>query len=101
MSSFLYLSYTATLSNTMAFNHYAKLKRIIDEQPEGWFIMRIDQPTTSKSFSGEVRTFDHYYRLYSPDGTQIKYGKFQQIDKLASILNIPTESLPVVAEELS
>ncbi len=80
----------------MAFNHYAKLKKIIEAQSDGWFIVRIDQPTTSKTFSGETRHFDHYYRLCTPDGSYIKYGKFQQIDRLASVLDRPAESLPIV-----
>ncbi len=80
----------------MAFNHYAKIKRIIAEQPDGWYIKRIDQPTTAKNFKGEEIHYAHYYRLYAVDGSQIKYGKFQKIDKLASILERPVEDLPVI-----
>lgn len=83
----------------MAFNHYAKLKRILEEQPDGWFILYINQPTTSKTFSGEVRSFDHYYRLCDASGAYIKYGKFQQLERLAAILNRPAESLPVISLE--
>lgn len=79
----------------MAFNHYAKLKRILDAEPAGWYIMRIDEPTTSQTFKGELRTFDHYYRLYSNDDQPIKYGKFQQIERLASALKVPVEALPI------
>ncbi|HET6622524.1 MAG TPA: hypothetical protein VFG56_01170 [Candidatus Saccharimonadales bacterium] len=80
----------------MAFNHYAKLKRILAEQPAGWYIRRIDQPTSAKTFSGETVHYSHYYRLYSADDQVIPYGKFQQIERLAQTLGIPTEALPVV-----
>ena len=80
----------------MAFNHYAKLKRILDAEPVGWYIRRIDEPTTAQTFRGELRHFDHYYRLYHADGTVIKYGKFQQLDRLATALGVPIEALPLV-----
>ena len=80
----------------MAFNHYAKLKAILKEEEPGWFIKRIDQPTSSKNFKGETTHFPHYYRLFRNDGTQIKYGKFQQLERLARILEIPAEELPVI-----
>lgn len=79
----------------MAFNHYAKIKQILAEQSPGWYIIRIDEPTTAKNFKGETRKFDHYYRIYSADGQPIKYCKFQQIDRLASALGVPVEALPV------
>ena len=82
----------------MAFNHYAKIKRIVDEQPQGWYIRRIDQPTAAKNFRGEVVAYDHYYRIYTADGTEIKYGKFQKIDKLASILHVDVADLPVIED---
>jgi len=80
----------------VSFNHYAKLKRIIDEQPSGWFIRKIDQPTVAMNFRGEKVTYGHYYRLYNATGQQIPYGKFQKIDKLAKILGVETEDLPVL-----
>lgn len=80
----------------MAFNHYAKLKRLIEREPPGWYIVRIDEPTTAQSFRGETRHFDHYYRLYSADGTPIKYGKFQQLDRLASVLGVEATDLPLM-----
>lgn len=80
----------------MPFNHYAKIKHILEAQPEGWFIRRIDQPTSAKNFKGDVVTFPHYYRIYARDDTPIKYCKFQQIERLASILDIPVEALPVI-----
>ena len=85
----------------MAFNHYAKIKRILDEQPKGWYILRINEQTTAQSFKGEVRVFDHYYRIYGVDNQLVKYCKFQQIERLASILNLPVEALPIVDEVLS
>lgn len=80
----------------MAFNHYAKMKRILDEQPPGWYIRRIDEPTRSQSFKGELRTFDHYYRIYDASGQPIKFCKFQQIERLASVLRVPVEALPML-----
>lgn len=82
----------------MAFNHYAKIKRILAEQPEGWYILRIDEPTHAQNFKGEIVYFSHYYRIYDTYGQPIKYCKFQQIERLASALGVPTESLPVIAE---
>ena len=82
----------------MAFNHYAKIKRILAEQPEGWYIRRIGAPTTAKNFRGETVHYDHYYRIYTADSAPIKYCKFQKIDKLASILNTAEEELPIVEE---
>jgi hypothetical protein len=79
-----------------SFNHYAKLKRILDTEPPGWFIKLIPEPTTAINFKGETVKFDHYYRLYSADGTAIKYGKFQQLDRLAQALGASTEELPVL-----
>ena len=81
----------------MPFNHYAKLKRILDMEPAGWYIRRIYEPTTALNFKGEKRHFGHYYRLYHADGAPIRYGKFQQLDRLASALGVNTEDLPVVA----
>lgn len=82
----------------MAFNHYAKLQRILADQPPGWYIRRINEPTIAQTFRGETRTFDHYYRLYSADNQQIKYGKFQQIDRLALALKCSPDELPVIDE---
>lgn len=81
----------------MAFNHYAKIKRILDDQPEGWVIKRIDEPTTAKNFKDETVTFPHYYRIYDHNDQPIKYCKFQQIERLAQILGVPVESLPVIS----
>lgn len=80
----------------MAFNHYAKIKRILNSEPSGWVIKRIDQTTNAKNFKGEVRNFDHYYRIYNSKNEPIKYCKFQQIELLASILNTTVESLPII-----
>ncbi len=80
----------------MAFNHYAKMKRILDSQPPNWYIVRINQQTSALSFTGERRIFDHYYRILDSAGRPIKYCKFQQIDRLASVLGVSVEALPVV-----
>lgn len=85
----------------MAFNHYAKMKRILDAHPPGWYIVRINKPTTAQSFKGEVRQFDHYYRIYGQDNQPIKYCKFQQIERFAAIFNLPVEALPVHDSPLS
>jgi hypothetical protein len=80
----------------MPFNHYAKIKQILKQQPDGWVIKRIDEPTSAKNFKGETIEFSHYYRIYSIDGEPIKYCKFQQIERLAKILELPVEALPIV-----
>ncbi len=80
----------------MAFNHYAKIKRILEHQPPGWYIARINEPTKAKMFSGEVKTYDHYYRIYDSSHAPIKYCKFQQLDRLSSVLQVSTAELPVV-----
>lgn len=80
----------------MSFNHYAKIKRILEQQPDGWFIKRINHPTSAKNFKNELVTFTHYYRIYNYRGEPLKYCMFQQIDRLANILGIPIEALPVV-----
>jgi len=80
----------------MPFNHYAKIKRILDERPDGWIIKRINEPTRAKNFKGETVTYPCYYRIYSASGEPVKYCKFQQIDRLARILEIPAEALPII-----
>ena len=82
----------------MAFNHYAKLKRIIANEPAGWYIQRIDEPTRAKNFRGEVVEYGHYYRLYTAANQSIAYGKFQKIDKLAQVLGVSAEDLPIIDE---
>ena len=83
----------------MAFNHYAKLKRIIANEPAGWYIRRIDEPTRAKNFRGEVVEYGHYYRLYNCVSEPIAYGKFQKIDKLAQTLGVSAEDLPIIDEQ--
>lgn len=80
----------------MAFNHYAKIKRILDQYPDDWVIRRIDEPTSTKNFKGETVSFGHHYRIYARDGEPIKYCKFQQIERLARVLGKPVEALPIV-----
>lgn len=80
---------------SMAFNHYAKMKRILADY-DHWYIVRINQPTTAKSFKGEMRQFDHYYRVVDADGTPIKFCKFQQLDRFAQAMNLPIEALPII-----
>lgn len=80
----------------MAFNHYAKMKAILQTQPSGWYIKRINEPTSAKTFKGEVKQYEHYYRIYDHNDTPIKYCKFQQLDRLAQALHIPVPDLPVI-----
>jgi hypothetical protein len=80
----------------MAFNHYAKLKHILAEEASGWYIKRINERTTAKTFSGDIKTYDHYYRIYDHNDQPIKYCKFQQLDRLAVTLQIPTRELPII-----
>mgnify|MGYP001617568037 CR=1 FL=1 len=80
----------------MAFNHYAKIKSILQQQPLGWHIKRINEPTSAKMFNGEIKRYDHYYRIYDQNGEAIKYCKFQQLDRLSATLKIPAQDLPVI-----
>ena len=80
----------------MAFNHYAKIKRILENEPDGWYVMRINEPTEAKNFKGETISYDHYYRVYSAAGEPIRYCKFQKIDKFAHTLGTDVESLPIL-----
>ena len=80
----------------MAFNHYAKMKRILAEEP-GWYVVRIDKPTTSQTFKGELRTFDHYYRVYDSAGSPIKYCKFQQFDRFAQTMGMDPDAITVIS----
>ncbi|MDN5819417.1 MAG: hypothetical protein L0H36_02600 [bacterium] len=82
----------------MAFNHYAKIKQILATQPSGWYIRRIDQPTSARNFRGETIDYPHYYRIYSADNQPIKYCKFQKLDKLASILGKTAEEMIVITD---
>lgn len=77
----------------MAFNHYAKIKRILAEQPDGWYIVRIDKPTSAQNFKGEVKRFDHYYLIYDVNDQPIKYCKFQQLDLLSKTLGKACEAI--------
>ena len=80
----------------MAFNHYSKIKDILQQQPPGWYIKVINAPTTAKKFNGELRKYDHYYRIYDRNNIPIKYCKFQQLDRLSNVLHIPTQDLPLL-----
>ena len=79
----------------MAFNHYEKLKRILSSY-KNWYIVRINEPTRSVGFNGEIKKYDHYYRVYDADGQPIKFCKFQQLDRFAQAMNIPAEALPII-----
>lgn len=83
----------------MSFNHYAKIKRILLDQPEGWMIKRINQPTSARNFKGEVVTYTHYYRIYDVYDQPIKYCKFQKLELLARTLGVPGESLPLIDDQ--
>jgi hypothetical protein len=79
----------------MPFNHYAKIKRILESYPPDWSIYRIDEPTTAKTFKGETRHFDHYYRIFDAIGNSIPYCKFQQLDLFAQTMHLNVEDIEV------
>jgi len=81
--------------NSMAFNHYAKMKQILSEYP-GWYVVRINDPTSALTFKGERREFPHYYRAYSQQGAPIKYCKFQQLDLFAKSMGMRVEEVPLL-----
>lgn len=83
----------------MAFNHYAKIKRILRDYP-GWMVVRIDEPTRAQSFKGEIREFGHYYRVYDSDLKPIKFCKFQQIELFAKHMGCAVEELEVVPKDV-
>lgn len=79
----------------MAFNHYAKIRRILLDNP-GWVVRMVNKPTIAKKFNGEIASYDHYYRVYSASGKPLKYCKFQQLDRFASVMDMDINSLPLV-----
>ena len=85
----------------MSFNHYAKIRRILGQYSDDWVIKRINKSTQAKNFRGETVSFDHYYRIYDAQNQPIKYCKFQQLERLAQILKVPVEALPVVETDNS
>lgn len=81
------------MKSIMPFNHYAKIKKILETADAGWTVKRIDKPTSAKNFKGEMRQFDHYYRVYDKYGVPIPYCKFQQIDLFAEIMKIDVDNI--------
>lgn len=79
----------------MAFNHYAKIKRILSDD-HGWVIKVINKPTSAKKFNGEVVKYSYYYRVYDAADKPIKYCKFQQIDRFAQTMGIEVKDLPII-----
>lgn len=79
----------------MPFSHYAKIKRILSDKT-GWYVLRIKKPTSAKTFSGETRQFDHYYRIMDINNNPIPFCKFQQIDRFTKIMGLNTEDLVVI-----
>ncbi len=80
----------------MPFNHYAKLKRILESYGSSWYVVRVNEPTAVLNFRGELVRFEHYYRLCDLSGEYIKFGKFQQLDLFAKTMGIPIEAVPIV-----
>lgn len=78
----------------MAFNHYAKMKRILAEYTD-WYIVQINEPTVTTNFRGEKVTYSHYYRIYDNSGAPIPFCKFQQLDRFARTMNLAAENLPI------
>ncbi|MEX2340923.1 MAG: hypothetical protein WD605_01230 [Candidatus Paceibacterota bacterium] len=85
----------------MSFNHYAKIKRILENVKTDWHIRLIKEPTKAKNFKGDTIVFTHYYRIYDGQGKPIKYCKFQQIERLAKVLNLELKQLPVISDQLA
>ncbi len=81
----------------MGFNHYAKIKRILNSY-SGWVIHRINQPTTAQKFNGETIRYPHYYRIYDSAGQPIRFCKFQQLERFATTMEIPVEELPIIEQ---
>ena len=79
----------------MAFNHYAKIKRILADY-ETWIVLRIDEPTSTQKFNGDIVQYNHYYRVCDADRQPIKFCKFQQLDRFSKAMNIPIEALPII-----
>lgn len=82
----------------MAFNHYAKIKRILASEKTGWYIKKINEPTSAKNFKGQIRFFDYYYRIYDNKGNQIPFCKFQQLDLFAKTMGLDAHDLPLSEE---
>ncbi len=80
----------------MAFNHYAKIKRILDTIDSDWYVRRINSATKAKNFKGEVREFDHYYRVYDDKDKPIAYCKFQQLDLFAKTMKLTVDDIPLL-----
>lgn len=79
----------------MTFNHYAKIKRILNDHDE-WIVHRINQPTSATKFNGEIVRYDHYYRVCRPSGEPIRYCKFQQLERFAAAMQLPIEDIPII-----
>lgn len=82
----------------MPFNHYAKIKRILNSMEKEWYIHRVNKPTSAKTFKGETRYFDHYYRIYDAQGNPIPYCKFQQIDLFAQVMSIDPADIVILED---
>ncbi len=82
----------------MPFNHYAKIKRILSTKTE-WYILQVNDPTIAKAFNGEVRVFDHYYRVFDNNNIPIPYCKFQQLERFASIMGKNISDLVIIENQ--
>lgn len=80
----------------MAFNHYAKIKRILDAEAPDWYVLRVNEPTSSRNFKGELRHYDFYYRVCRYDGTPIPYCKFQQLDRFLQTMQRDELEVPII-----
>ncbi len=82
----------------MAFNHYAKMKQIVSRLPQGWYVKRINKPTTAQNFKGETIHYTHYYRIYTADHQQVKFCKFQQLDRFLNTMNFSVKDIKIKTE---
>ncbi len=80
----------------MAFNHYAKMKRILASYGNSWYIRRINQSTKTTKFNGETVMYDYFYRVYDINDRPIPFCKFQQLERFSRTMNIPFEDLPII-----
>lgn len=79
----------------MSFNHYAKMKMILSRQKSGWYVKRINKPTKAQNFKGETIYYPHYYRIYTTDAREIKFCKFQQLDRFAKTMNLAIDEIVI------
>ena len=80
----------------MAFNHYAKIKRILADYADHWYIRRMDEPTSAKNFRGETVKYDYYYQFIN---IYLSGGKIMMIIlELCSLVTFSYIAYKVIAK---